>query len=271
MVSSTLTRTWRQCSGLFKVCIQDGLAYKAAGVIWVLTDVANAITMPVVWLAASKGGAIQGYTSGQFVAYYLCTLMISSFIVCHFMWDISMEIREGVFSSHIIRPVPYMLYIVVRNFAWRLVRSGIFFPWFLVFLVSYTGATGPVQLHLGWEFWTSVLLGHFVSVTLVTAMAMIALFTEEAQTIFELYYFPMLFLSGQLFPLALLPQWASKAAKFLPFYYTTGAPTEILVGKADAAQIPWILTMQVAWIGLSLVLFKALWTRGMRRYAGVGM
>ncbi len=266
-----LSQTWRQCAGLFRIYIQDGLAYKASGIIWVFTDVATAITMPLVWIAASKSGSIRGFTGSDLVLYYLCLLMLTSFIVCHFMWDISNEIREGVFSAHIIRPVPYLRFIMVRNLAWRCVRSLIFFPWFVVILWFYSSAIQAPHLNLSWTFWCSVLLGHLVSVTMVTALAMIALFTQEAQAIFELYYFPMLFLSGQMFPLALFPPWVKQLSTFLPFYYTTGAPTEILIGRTTGDRVLFVLGMQLTWVVLSVLAFKVLHRRGMRHYASVGM
>ena len=264
-------RTWRQWSALFRIYIQDGLAYKASGIIWVFTDVATAVTMPLVWLAASKNGPISGYSSSDLVLYYLCLLMLSSFVICHFMWDISYEIREGVFSAHIIRPIPYFQFILVRNFAWRCVRSLIFLPWFLLILGFYSSSIEHPHLQLGWTFWVSVLLGHLVSLTVVTALAMIALFTQEAQAIFELYYIPMLFLSGQLFPMALFPEWVRNVAVLFPFYYTTGAPTEILIGRTTGMHVYQVLGGQLLWVVIAGVAFKLLWTRGMRHYTGVGM
>jgi len=239
--------------------------------IWVLTDVTTAVTMPLVWLAASTKGPIGGYTSSDLVIYYLCLLMLSSFIVCHFMWEISSEIREGVFSSHLIRPIPYLQFIIVRNLAWRCVRCVIFLPWFLLIVYFYSSSVGQPHLQFGWAFWVSVVLGHILSVCFVTAMAMIALFTQEAQAIFELYYIPMLFLSGQLFPLALFPEWVRSVAVVFPFYYTTGAPTEILIGRITGQAIFPILGAQILWIVLSLIGFKLLWKQGLKHYTGVGM
>lgn len=268
---ASLGRRWRQWRGLFSIYVQDGLAYPAVGAIWVLTDLATAITMPVVWIAASGGGMIAGFTGGDFVLYYLCMLMLGSFITSHFMWDISWEVKDGIFSTHIIRPISYLQFMLVRNFSWRCVRSLLFLPWFLVLLWVYQGWLTDVTLNVGWQFWLSVILGHLVSVTLVVALAMLALFTQEAQAIFELYYFPMLFLSGSLFPVSVLPEWAQTTAKLIPFYYTTGGPTEILIGRVAGDGINQVLLMQLLWIGLSLLLYRFLFRFGMKHYTGVGM
>lgn len=269
----SMASLWRKFCALFVVYVQEGIAYRASGIIWILTDVATAITMPLVWIAATRaqGGDIQGFGANDFVLYYLCMLMVSSFVTSHLMWEISSEIREGFFSTHLLRPVNYLMFSIARNLPWRLVRTVLFLPWYLLFLVLYRHYMEGATVHMSWEFWVALLLGHMVSVLFVSAMALIALYTQEAQSIFELYYVPMLFLSGQMFPIALFPDWARHIALLFPFYYTTGVPTEILVGKLSGVDALQAIGGQLVWIALSLVMFKILWTRGLRQYNGVGL
>ena len=262
---------WRQFRALFSIYIQDGLAYKASGLIWVLTDVATAATMPLVMSAAAKGGLIAGFSASDFVLYYLVMLLITSFVQSHFMWEVASEVKEGVFSSQIIRPVGYLKFMAARNLAWRCVRTVIFFPLFLGILYAYQSLVPNPHLVLTWYSLTSILLGHLVSFMFVMAMAMFALFLQEATSLFELYYVPMLFLSGQLFPIAIFPDWVRSLAVIFPFYYTTGVPTEMIIGRISEAQAPGFLLAQVGWILGSYLAFQFLFKRGTRVYTGVGM
>lgn len=266
-----LAHRWRQYRALFLIYLQDGMAYRAQGVIWVLTDAVTALIMPQVWLAAGQGRVIAGYSPGDIVVYYLAMLLLTSFITSHFMWDISWEIREGTFSIHLLRPIHYMEFMLVRNFTWRLIRTSLFLPFFLIFLAAYWSSLSPGGLYFGWEVAVMILLGHLVSLTLVTALAMVALFTEEAQSIFEVFYFPALFLSGQIFPIDLMPDWVKTAALWTPFYYTVAAPTELLMGKMSPAEAIPTMAAQAAWIGVSLVVFRLLFQKGMKSYSAVGM
>jgi len=194
-------RKWKAVFGIY---FQDGLAYRASGLIWILTDLVTAITMPLVWAKASTTtGVIGGFTQGDFVLYYLCQLLIGSFITSHIMWEVAMEIREGQFSTQLVRPISFYQFTFLRNLSWRIIRTALFAPFFVALLWLYRSYLSDATVYLGWEFWTSFVLGHLVSFTLVTMMAMIALFTTEVMSIFELYYVPMLFLSGQLFPVLL--------------------------------------------------------------------
>lgn len=263
--------TWRKSKALFSIYFQEGLAYRVSGLIWVMTDVSTAVTMPLVWAAAAKSGTIQGFGTSDFVLYYLCMLLIQCFVTSHVMWDIATEIKEGQFTTMLLRPVDWYLLTFIRNLAWRVFRPLLFLPFFFLFLWLYRGMLGEAHLNFTPLFFLSVILGHIVSFTLVVMMSMIALFTQEAMSIFELYYLPALLLSGSVFPVAVLPGWAQSIAHVLPFYATAGAPTEILIGRTPNSAIPGILGLQIFWIVLSYLGYRYLWARGLRQYAGAGM
>jgi ABC-2 type transport system permease protein len=269
-VTSTLKK-WQAVFGIF---FQEGLAYRASGLIWIMTDLVTAVTMPLVWAKAGNimgGGSIGGFTASDFVLYYLCMLLLGSFITSHIMWELATEIKEGQFSIILIRPIGFFQYTFFRNLSWRIIRTSLFAPIFFLLLLGYRGYLADATIFLGWEFWLSLILGHLVSFTFVIMMAMFALFVQEAYSIFELYYVPMLFLSGQLFPIAVLPEWARVLAKFFPFYFTTGAPTEILIGRVSGAAVPQTLLIQAAWVVGCYIGAKLLWKKGLKHYTGVGM
>lgn len=256
---------------IFRIYLQDGIAYRASGIIWILTDVTTAVTMPVVWSAAAKGGAIAGYTGAGFVGYYLVNLFLNGFITSHIMWDVAVEIKEGQFTTSLMRPVGYWETCFFRSLAWRMIRPVLFLPFFLLFLWIFRADLGGTTLHLTPVAFLSVLGGHVLSFSMSLALAMIALFTEEAIAIFELYYVPLLFLSGTLVPVDVLPEWAARLSRALPFYYTVGGPTEIVLGRVAGGAEWSVIAIQ---LGMSLgfyALYRVLWTRGTRVYTAVGM
>jgi len=266
----SLTRKWR---AVFTIFVQDSLAYRASMIIWIMTDLVTAVTMPLVWAHASaaSGGPIGGFSTGDFVLYYICLLLITNFVTSHIMWDIAMEIKEGQFTVYLVRPLSFYQYTFFRNLSWRIVRVLLFAPMFVILVALYHSYLGGEHVFVTWQFLLSLILGHLVSFTFVMMMSMLALFTQEVFSIFELYYVPMIFLSGQLFPVAMLPHWAQTLAKLLPFYFTTGAPTEILIGRVTGDAVYQTLMMQVLWIAIAYGASKALWTKGLKFYTAVGM
>lgn len=228
--------------------------------------------MPLVWAKSGAiSGSIAGYTVSDFVLYYLCLLLLGSFITSHIMWELAMEIKEGQFSTMLVRPVSLYQFMFFRNLSWRIIRTCLFLPFFVILLWAYRGYLGDAHVYFGGPFLLSLVLGHLVSFTTVMMMSMIALFTQEAMSIFELYYVPMLFLSGQLFPISVLPGWAQALGKVFPFYYTTGAPTEILIGRVSGNAVWTVLLAQVIWVCVAYGVSQILWRKGLRHYTGVGM
>ena len=268
---SPFSWTLRKWRAVFSIYFQDGIAYRASGIIWVTTDLATAVTMPLVWASASKSGPIGGFTGSDFILYYLCMLFLNSFVTSHIMWELAMEIKEGQFSTMLLRPMSFYQINFFRNLSWRLIRPMLFAPFFVLLLFAYRDYLHQVSVNLGWQFWVSAVLGHLVSFTFVMMMSMLALFTQEVTSIFEMYYIPMLFLSGQLFPIAMLPHWAANLAKFFPFYFMSGAPTEILVGRISGDAIYQSIGIQACWIVVCYLLSRVLWTKGLKHYTGVGM
>jgi ABC-2 type transport system permease protein len=263
-------RRLRQFLALAGITMQEVIVYKAQAYIWLFTDVLTALVMPFVWLSAG-GNEFGGYPISQLILYYVVLVMVSSFVTSHFMWEIGTEIREGIFSTHLLRPVSYAKFAIARNLGYRLVRTVLVLPFLVLLIAVLSRHVNYGDLYLGWGAWACLIMGHLVSVMFVLAMSMIALFTEEAETIFELYYFPMIFLSGQIVPVSLFPDWVQSIAQVLPFYYTTAAPTEVLVGRHDSSATVSILIGQAAWIGISYVAYLFLQRAGRKHYAGVGM
>jgi ABC-2 type transport system permease protein len=268
MNSIVLCKKWR---ALFVIYFQEAIAYRASGFIWILTDIVTAVTMPLVWANASHGKPIAGFSTGDFVHYYLCLLMIQNLVQTHIMWDLSMEIKEGQFSAALVRPVSFFQVSFMRNASWRIMRAILFTPVFVTLLFAYRHMLGDTQLFYGWQFWTSVILGHCISFTFAMFLTTFALFVQEAQSIFELHYLPMMFLSGQLFPIGLMPNWVKAVGNFFPFYYTTGAPTEILIGKIPGSGSEQVLLIQMAWVFGLYVLYRIFVGQGLKHYTAVGM
>lgn len=261
-------RTWK---AIYYVHLLESLAYPANWIIWVLTDAVNCFAMPIVFAAASGGAAIQGFSRPDFFAYYLALLMITSFVLCHLMWEIAWEVKEGTFSAQLVRPISYYQWTFVRNLSWRLTRLMMTVPIALLMILVYREHLSFSQFHFIPQFWVALVLGNMVSFSVAVAFGMVALFLTEAQSVFELYYVPMLFLSGAMFPIALLPPWAQSLAKVFPFFYTTGLPTEIVIGRISGGQAWGLILGQIIWIGLAYGFFRFAWKKGLRQYSGVGM
>jgi ABC-2 type transport system permease protein len=265
-------RRWRTWATVFDVYLQDNLTYRSQALIWMMTDAVPAVLMPLVWLASYNGRpAIRGFTPPDMIAYYLTNLALANFMVTHIMWDMATDIREGRFSIFLTRPFGYLPYQYAGNLSWRLMRLVLFLPVFLVCVWIFHDRLVWRHYSLGAEFWLAVLGGHLLSFAIGYTMGLLALFFTEVRSIFMFYYMPFTFLSGQVVPLAMLPDWAHHAAFVAPFRYTLSFPAEILLGQAAGESVRNGLLVLAAWIVGMYFLTGLLWRAGLRRYTAVGM
>jgi len=101
-------------------------------------------------------------------------------------------------------------------------------------------------------------------------LAQAAFWTTRVSAINQSYFVMMLFLSGQVAPLALFPPWLQVAASILPFRWTLGFPVELLLGRLTPAEALMGLGVQAAWVALAYVLMRIVWRAGIRLYSAVG-
>lgn len=261
----------RKLRALLLIYWQETLAYPAAAFIWVLADTQMALVMPAVWLSAfSADQAIFGMAPGTLVTYYLATLLLSQFVICHLMWDIGFEIREGVFSTQLLRPVSVFWMNAARNVAWRSMKLFLFVPLLVIFVLVYGKYLGATPLYLGWPLIVCILLAHVLSFMMGYALAMVSLWTTEYVSVFQVYYFPEIILSGRLVPVDALPSWAVSIADVLPFKYTIYLPINALLGRVESSQLLVGMGIQAAWIAVFAVLGRVLLRRGLKQYTGFG-
>jgi ABC-2 type transport system permease protein len=264
----------RQSIAVYKIYLKECFAYPVTWVIWVVTDAVTMFAMPMVMASAAIGsgsGSIRGFEPSQFFLYYMAMFLVASFTTSHFMWEIATEVKEGQFSAQIMRPISYFRYTCVRNLTWRVTRLGFVLPVALLYMWAFRDRFDFSQVQAHGTFWVSLFLGHGLSICLVMAFGMVALVMQDATGLFELYYFPMLFLSGYMFPVAMFPDWVQQANYFLPFFYISGVPTEILIGRIEGAMAWELIRNQAIWVVIFYVAFRLAWKKGIKHYTGVGM
>ena len=80
----------------------------------------------------------------------------------------------------------------------------------------------------------------------------------------------MLFFSGRLAPMELMPAWLERISWYLPFRWIIWFPVELLLNRLDRATIVAGFQMQVLWLVVALVLLQVTWRLGVRKFTAVG-
>jgi viologen exporter family transport system permease protein len=261
--------TIRALPTLLRVGVAETVAYRAEFLVWILTT-----TLPLVmlglWTSVADEAPFRGYSSQNFVAYYLATLIVRNLTGSWVAWQISEEIRMGTLSMRLLRPIhPFVAYSA-SHLAAIPFRGVVALPIALVLLVS-SGASAltsnPLQIA---ALVPSLVLAWFITFAMLFAIGSLAFWITKSMALFTLYFGLFNLLSGYLLPLDLLPWWIAKIAAYSPFRAMLSSPVELMTKQMTGGQVLEVLASQAGWAVGMIALALWLWRVGIRHFESVG-
>jgi ABC-2 type transport system permease protein len=67
-----------------------------------------------------------------------------------------------------------------------------------------------------------------------------------------------------------MPGWISTLARFTPFWYMGAFPVELALGRLPLDVGLRGIALQAAWLAAGIVVFRLVWTGGVKQYSAVG-
>jgi viologen exporter family transport system permease protein len=266
-----LRATVRAMPTLFRVGIAETVAYRAEFIVWMLTTT-QPLVMLGLWTSVAREKAFQDFGPEDFVAYYLATLLVRNLTGSWVVWQINDEVRRGVLSMRLLRPIhPFASYVATHLSAVPL-RALIAMPVAILLLVTSARealATDPGSLAL----LPAALVGAwFLTFFTMVMIGTMCFYIEKSMSLFEIYLGLFSLLSGYLLPLALMPGWVQQIAAVAPFRYMLSLPVEIITDAhhGDLATMARLVAIQWAYAALVVTAALALWRRGVRRFEAYG-
>jgi ABC-2 type transport system permease protein len=255
----------------FKVTMASFIQYRAALVIWLIGHVLEPLIYLVVWstLSRSTGGSVGGFTAADFAAYFIVLMLVNHITYTWIMYEYEYRVRQGTLSPDLLRPVHPIHSDIADNFTSKLITLPGMLVIALLMSFIFRPAFHPVPWALA-AFVPVILLAFIVRFLTEWTLALAAFWTTRVSAMNQMYFMAMLFFSGQIAPLELLPRPVRVIAFALPFRWTIGFPTELLLGRLTPAQVLTGLAMQVAWLAVALVLMRFVWRAGLKVYSAVG-
>jgi len=174
---------------------------------------------------------------------------------------ISREKEQGTMDGLLVAPIPHRS-IILGKVAAQTVRGLI--QGFLIlglsmvlFGVQIYGS--PIIMFIVMVLGTA----SFVGVGII--MTAVAPDQETAQMMTVLLQFPMMFISGILFPIDQLPGWMQYVGKAMPLYYAADALRKVIILNASLAAIMPDVLILIAYTFLTMTIAIPLFDKAMRR------
>ena len=259
---------------IFDIGLQNTVVYRWNFLLRSLFEVVPLLGTVYLWKAlfAASKQPIGGYEFHSMVFYFLLTILASNLITpTDDEWQIASDIRDGQINALLVKPLNYQAYRVSLFLGNRTIYSAVTLPFVLVLFAFFHAYLSAPQ-HLGTWFWTALSLGMaaFLQFFLAYAIAMLAFWLLEISTVVFIIYSFEYFLSGHLFPLDLTPVWFRGVLEWLPFTYELYFPVSVFLEKVQGTALFKGLMIQGAWVALSWVAGRMMWSRGMRHYGAYG-
>lgn len=254
---------------MLRVGLAETIAYRAEMLVWMLTT-----TMPLVslalWSAVARDAPVGPYGEKEFVRYFLVTLLVRQLTGCWLVWELNHEIRTGILSQRLLRPVhPFVAYSA-ENLGALPIRALISSP--IAIIAFYVGGqhlfSGRPILILPWIL--SLIGAWLINFFVMALVGSLAFYLESALGVFDAYFGLFMVFSGYLIPLSLFPNWLTNLNNWLPFRYTIGFPVELASGMLNPDRIGPELAIQWSWAAICCILSLLLFRRGINRYSAFG-
>ena len=244
--------------------------YRANMAIWTIASVLQIVVYLSVWSAvADATGSTGGYTASTFAGYFLVLLIVREFTYSWTPYMLADDVRSGKLSTRLMKPLHPIVQLCGDMISHRIYS--------VTLLV-------PIAIGLGFVFDATIALRPWALVAALVVLPLAALVRLLVDSLFALtsmwlvridglrnmYYLLLLLLGGQFAPIDVLPEWLQPVALALPFYWTLGYPTELLIGTAPIGDA-WIgIAVLSAWAVGTLAILQPAWRASTRAYEAVG-
>ncbi|MFL5331126.1 MAG: ABC transporter permease [Gemmataceae bacterium] len=271
---STLRKYFR----IFRASLTERFAYRGDFFLSTFLRFLPMLTTILLWTAVFEGAKaagrteLGGYTYEDTISYLLLvhiTRMFSS--MPGLPGGIARDIRDGTLKKYLVQPLDLLGYLISYRVAHKVayIATSIL-PYGVLFAMCHSFFQHLPDLPTFLGYLASLLLAFCVGFFFESCIGMIGFWMLEVSSILYVIMTLSYFVSGQMFPLALLPGFWPSLLKSLPTYYAAGFSADVFIGKVSGPDLVRGLALEAAWaIGL-MFLARLLYRVGLRRYSAYG-
>lgn len=256
-----------------KVLFKSQLAYRFDTLLSMVFTVSKIILAYVLWGAIFESRElVAGFTFHSMISYYIISSFISQLDQSSGTGrQISDEIRDGLFSKYMVRPINIFCYFSAQTAGVSAYLLGFnllaALVWVVIFRIQLviTGELALLLAALG-----LLLLGLIFMMQLNFYIGILAFKFLETGVFMMIKDNILQFVTGTLIPLTIIPAPIVAVMQYFPFYYVTYLPTMLALGRKQEEILLGVIVL-VAW-NLAMALINTwTWQRLRTKYDGVGI
>jgi ABC-2 type transport system permease protein len=261
---------------IFRVSLTERLHYRGDFFLGTVLRYLPMLTTILLWQAIYASSPhpddIGGYTQNQMIAYLLLIHISRTFSsMPGVAAGVARDIKDGSLKKYLVQPLDMIGYLLAYRAAHKVAYiTTSFLPYALLFFLCrdfFDTFPDPVTFV---AYVIALLLGFVIGFFFETALGMIGFWILEVSSLLWVVGTVNFFVSGQMIPLDVMgPTWTA-VLRWLPFQYLAYFPARIFLCKVPPDELWWDLLIEIAWAVALILLCKALYARGLRRYSAYG-
>ena len=261
---------------LYAVLVRTGIAlqiqYRASNVIWMLGGIVEPMIYLAVWsaVATSQGGETGGWAQADFAAYYVVLIAVNHWTFAWVMHTFQFRIQEGELSFALLRPIHPIHSDIADNLSFKIVMTAVLIPGIAIVALSFGPRFEQTTLASMGLFVVALVGGFAARFLFEWSLALAAFWTTRVSAINNIYFTLLLFLSGRVAPIEMLPEGLQQLSLALPFYWMVAFPVGVFLGRIPTDQALWGFAAQGVWIAIASATLALMWRRAVSRYSAVG-
>ncbi len=259
---------------IFFIFFQDAFVNRSTSFVWFLLALFNPLIALLFWRGAfqSGGAALIGWSYQMIASYYLLLVVANTLLMPHIEMEIARrDIQMGMLSNYLTRPFPYLLLKLFSELPWRIIQT-----FFAVSVLLFITIGLRVNVHIAQDpfllVFTLVIAAaaHLVAFMFKMVLGLSALWVTDFGGLSEFADVVIIIFAGFVVPLALFPQWLRPIAEASPFAYMIYYPLVSLLGQISIAGMIRVLAGEIIWFSVLFVLYRVMWTSGIKKFTGIG-
>lgn len=216
---------------------------------------------------------IGGYTLTGMVTYYLAVILLGKLVrTQRFEGGVSSDIYEGGLNRYLVFPAGYFPFKYAQHLG-GLVPAVFQFGLFaglVVFFLEIPAHLRPTATTMAMAL-TAVAVANLLYYLLDYAIQLVAFWADNVWSLDVAKWFVASLLGGFMVPLSVFPAWVVPYLELLPFRFLFDFPARVLLGQIGPAEWAQGLALALGWCCAFALLGQAVWRRGVRQYAGIGI
>lgn len=174
---------------------------------------------------------------------------------------LTQQIKTGMITNDLLRPIDFPHHMLLRFSGETIARAAFYVlpPLAVSYLAFDLNAPANIG-QFGW-FLLSLVLSWLIMFFCNFLFGLVAFKTLDTVGFFFTYWAALRFLSGQLIPIWMYPDWMQQFIKFLPFQSIFYTPLSIYTNKFLGADVWQAVLQQAVWVVILYAVQHLIWSR----------